>query len=191
MADSPVTTKPTTTEEFEAFLALPENQDRRFELVHGEIVEKMPNEYHNLISGNLYFLMRLFLQNKDLGQVSYETRYRADPEDRENDRIPDVSFTTQARLMPVVTQGAVPQIPDLCIEVQSPDDYPKQMRDKAAYYLANGAQQVWIIYTKKPLIEVMYPNGESDFYYPGDTLRGGDLLPGFEVALEAIFKVRA
>jgi hypothetical protein len=37
------------------------------------------------------------------------------------------------------------------------------MREKAAYYLANGAQQVWLIFTKKPLIEVMYPNGESDF----------------------------
>ncbi len=190
MTDSPVTTKPITIDEFEAFLALPENQDRRFELIHGEIVEQMPNEYHNLISGNLYFLLRLFLQNHDLGQVTYETRYRANPDDSENDRIPDISFTTRARLMPVVTQGAVPQIPDLCIEIQSPNDYPKQMRDKAYYYLKNGAQQVWLIYTRKPLIEVMYPDGQSDFYYPGDTLTGGDLLPGFEVALETIFKVR-
>ncbi|MCL4246959.1 MAG: Uma2 family endonuclease [Anaerolineae bacterium] len=190
MTDSPVTTKPITIDEFEAFLALPENQDRRFELIHGEIVEQMPNEYHNLISGNLYFLLRLFLQNHDLGQVTYETRYRANPDDSENDRIPDISFTTRARLMPVVTQGAVPQIPDLCIEIQSPNDYPKQMRDKAYYYLKNGAQQVWLIYTRKSLIEGMYPDGQSDFYYPGDTLTGGDLLPGFEVALETIFKVR-
>lgn len=190
MADSPAQTKPITMVEFEEFLALPEHQDRRFELVHGEIVEKMPSEYHNLISGNLYFFLRLFLQSKDIGQVSYETRYRANPDDTENDRIPDISFTTRARLMPVVTQGAVPQIPDLCIEIQSPNDYPKQMRDKAAYYLENGAQQVWLIFTRKPLIEVMYPDGQSDFYYPGDTLPGGDLLPGFEVALEEIFKVR-
>ncbi|MCC6613714.1 MAG: Uma2 family endonuclease [Anaerolineae bacterium] len=191
MTDSPVKTPSVTSEEFEAFLALPENQDRRFELVHGEIVEKpMPGYLHQLISKILFLLLHNYADAHDLGEVLYEVRYRAHPEDTENDRIPDLTFTTKARV-PAITSGVVMQIPDLCIEVLSPDDYPKQMRDNSAYYyLENGAKQVWVIYTKKPLIEVMYPDGQSDFYYPGDTLHGGDLLPGFEVALEEIFKVR-
>ncbi|MCA9906613.1 MAG: Uma2 family endonuclease [Anaerolineae bacterium] len=190
MTDSPVTTKPITIDEFEAFLALPENQDRRFELIHGEIVEKkMPGYLHQLISKLLFLLLHNFAEAHDLGEVMYEVRYRANPDDIENDRIPDISFTVKARI-PAVTAGAVMQIPDLCVEIQSPNDYPKQMRDKANYYLENGARQVWLIYTRKPLIEVMYPDGQSDFYYPGDTLTGGDLLSGFEVALETIFKVR-
>lgn len=190
MTDAPVMTKRYTVEEFEAYIALPEHADRRFELIDGEVVEKMPTELHSLLGGNLYFAFRLFLRTNELGQITYETRHRASKDDIHNDRIPDLSFTRKERLLPVVERGAVPQIPDLCIEIQSPDDYPKHMREKAAYYLANGAQQVWLIFTKKPLIEVMYPNGESDFYYPGDTLVGGALLPGFAIEFAQIYAVR-
>ncbi len=64
------------------------------------------------------------------------------------------------------------------------------MRTKAAYYLANGAQQVWLLFTQKPLIEVMHADGRSDFYLPGETLIGGDLLPGFTIAVDDIYHVR-
>lgn len=47
-----------TTAAFEQFIALPENADRRFELIAGEIVEKMPAQFHaaivQLISGYLF-----------------------------------------------------------------------------------------------------------------------------------------
>ena len=42
-----------TVEEFEAFIAKAENVDRLFELIDGEIIEKMPTEEHNLIIGNI------------------------------------------------------------------------------------------------------------------------------------------
>ena len=191
MTYTPALTHPITLEAFEAFIALPENQDRRFELIDGEIVEIMPNEYHNLLGGNLFFELRLFLRDHNLGEVTYETRVRASAEDTLNDRIPDISFTVTARLLPVVRQGAVPQIPDLCIEIQSPGDSPSEMRTKAAYYLANGAQQVWLLFTQKPLIEVIHAGGQTDFYLPGDTLTGGNLLPGFAIAVDDIYRVRS
>ena len=43
-----------TVVEFEQFLALPENRDHSFELIHGEIVEKVPTEEHGLIAGNIH-----------------------------------------------------------------------------------------------------------------------------------------
>jgi Uma2 family endonuclease len=190
VSDLTIPVLPIDSEAFEAHLALPQNSERRFELIHGVIVEKMPSLFHNLIAGILFVALWVFNRDHELGEVVYETRFRANPDDRENDRLPDISFTRKARLLPVPKRGAVPQIPDLCIEIQSPDDYPKMMRDKAAYYLGNGAQQVWLIFTKKPLIEVMYPDGQSEFFYPGDILTGGDLLPGFAIAVDEIFKVR-
>lgn len=42
-----------TVEEFEAFIAEAENVDRLFELIDGEIFEKMPTEEHSLIIGNI------------------------------------------------------------------------------------------------------------------------------------------
>ncbi len=82
----------------------------------------------------------------------------------------------------------MPQMPDLCVEVQSPDDTPKAMRDKAAYYLANGTRLMWLVYPQKRLVEALYPDGESDIFAEGETASGGDLLPGFGLAVHAIFE---
>jgi Uma2 family endonuclease len=176
-----------TAEAFEQFLMQPENADRRFELINGEIVEKMPTELHNIVSIILVVAFRLFVKQHRLGRVTYETRVRANPKDIHNDRIPDISFTRKERLLPITREGAVPQIPDLCVEVQSPDNYPKQMRTKAAWYLANGAQQVWILYTKKQLVEVQFADGNFDILTIGDELTGGDLLPGFSIPVAELF----
>lgn len=174
-----------TVDEYEDFLALAQN-DERYELIHGEIVAKVTTERHGIVSGNVYAALREFLKSWGLGRVVFEVRFRM-PDDPHNTRIPDVSFTRTERLMPVVERGAVPQIPDLCIEVQSPDDTPREMRDKAAYYLANGAQLVWLIYTKKRQIEVMYPDGEFDLIREPELLTGGDLLPGFKMTFAEVF----
>jgi Uma2 family endonuclease len=175
-----------TVEEYEAFLALPENHDRLFELIDGEIVEKMPTEEHGVVTANLIYLLMIFTRRNGSGRVTTETRYRA-KEDTRNDRLPDIAFTRAERLQPLVTRDAAFTMPDLCIEVQSPDDTPKKMRDKAAYYLANGAQQVWLVYPKKQMVEVLYPNGEFDIYTIDATLPGGDLLPDFALPVRDIF----
>jgi Uma2 family endonuclease len=176
-----------TVEEFEQFIAQPDNADRLFELVEGEIVEKVPTELHSLIAGNIYAALREYVKAHGLGRVVFEVRYRL-PDDPHNARIPDVSFTRTERLLPVVEQGAVPQMPDLCVEVQSPDDTPKAMRDKAAYYLANGTRLVWLVYPKKRLVEALYPDGEFDIFSNGETVSGGELLPGFGLAVHAVFE---
>jgi Uma2 family endonuclease len=188
IATPPVTTERMKLAEFEAYCALPENSDRRLELVNGEIVETMPTLRHNLFSRNLFRALDNHVEANDLGEVVYETSYRA-AEDDENYRIPDISFTLKARLLPVPERGAVEQMPDICIEIQSPDEDPKKMRAKAAYYLANGAQEVWLFFTKRPRLEVMFPDGDSEFYTLNDTLTS-PLLPGFSIALADIFKIR-
>ncbi len=177
-----------TVDEFEAFIALPQHRERVFEHVDGEIVEKVPTERHSLIAGNLYTATREFVKPRRLGRVTFEVRYRV-PGDQHNARIPDVAFTRSDRLLPVVDESAVPLIPDLCVEVQSPGDSPKQMRDKAAYYLATGAQLVWLVYPTKRMIEAQYPDGEFDIYVEGDTLSGRDVLPGFSLPLTDVFEV--
>lgn len=175
-----------TVEEFEEFITLPENDERLLELIDGEIVEKAFAERQSVIAGNFYSALWNFAEPRKLGRVVFEVRYRV-PDDQHNSRIPDVSFTSAARLLPIVEEGAVPLIPDLCIEVQSPGDTPKQMRDKAAYYLANGARLVWLAYSKKRMVEALYPNGEFDIFHEGETLTGGDVLPGFSLAVSDLF----
>src|SRR5689334_20272676 len=115
-----------TVDQFEAYIARPENAERLFELIDGEIVEKVPTEEHSLIVGNIYTDVRTFAEPRDLGRAAFEVRRRM-PNDPHNARLPDVEFTTKARLLPVVAKGAVPQMPDLAVEVKSPDDNLSKM----------------------------------------------------------------
>jgi Uma2 family endonuclease len=178
-----------TIDSFEQFLRQPERANRRYELIHGEIVEKMAGYLHQTISKILFLALQFFVEPRNLGEVLYETRHRIG-DDPYNDRLPDVSFTAAARVPATISEGAVELIPDLCIEIQSPDDYPREMREKAAYYLENGAQQVWLVFTKRRWVEVMYPDGTSDAFHIGDMLTGGDLLPGFSIEIAKIFAGR-
>jgi Uma2 family endonuclease len=172
-------TKSYTIEEFDKFIALLENADRRFELIDGEIIEKIPTEEHGVLSVLMAARILMFDEQHQLGgRVGVEARYRT-PEDRRNSRMPDVSFTSTARLLPITRKGAIPQMPDLAIEVKSPDDSVMLLRLKAAYYLANGTRMVWLIFPEQRLVEVYRPDM--------DVLEGGDVLPGFTLALQHIF----
>jgi Uma2 family endonuclease len=120
MPESPTLTRTMDAEAFEVFLARPENADCRFELINGEIVEKMPTLEHGVIVSNALGHIWNRVRATGVGRVAVEVRYRM-PGDNQNSRLPDVVYYMDATL-PVVKRGPVPHMPDLIIEVQSPDD---------------------------------------------------------------------
>lgn len=173
-----------TVDEFEAFLALPENQERLFELINGEIVEKVPTEEHGIIVLRIGSKLLIFVDLHKLGRVAVEVRHRI-PTDDHNARLPDISFRRDTST-PVVKQGSVPVMPDLAVEVKSPDDGYRELREKADYYLANGSRMVWLVYPEKQLVEV-HTLDEVDILTVNDTIDGGDVLPGFVLPVRDIF----
>jgi Uma2 family endonuclease len=173
-----------TVDEFEEYLRQPENVDRLIELVNGEMVEKMPTEQHGYIAGIFVTNLNIFVIPRKLGIVSVEARHRM-PKDSYNARMPDVSFSGGRRSL--VKDGAVPRMPDLAIEIQSPDDTVKAMREKAAYYLANGTRLVWLVFPRRRYMEVYRPDEEMEILFGSDVLDGGDVLPGFTLAVAEIF----
>src|SRR4029450_1546931 len=105
-----------TVVEFEQFLALPEKRDRFFELIHGEIVEKVPTEEHGLIVGNLCGFLWQYTRQSGLGRAVVEVRVRM-PEDDYTSRQPDLAFFADTT-RPVVKRGPVLRMADLGIEVK-------------------------------------------------------------------------
>lgn len=176
-----------TVDEFEEYVARSENADRRFELIDGEIVEKVPTEEHSLIAGNLYAALRAFVKPNGLGRVAFEVRHKQ-PGDFHNARLPDVEFTRKERVQPVVSTGSVAHMPDLAVEVKSPTDSYIDLRKKALYYLENGTQLVWLVYPAKQQIEI-WTGDTSKTIGLEDTLDGGDLLPGFLLPVREIFDI--
>ncbi len=181
---SPSPTHAYNVAEFEQLLAQAEHADRLLELINGKIIEKMPTEEHGVTAGNIIFALRSYVQIHKSGRVGVEVRHQM-PDDQWNSLLPDISYSTVRRTM--ITQGSVPTMPDLAVEVQSPSDSIKAMREKAAYYLAHGAKLVWLIYPRKQLVEVYYANGEIDIFHAGEMLSGEDVLPGFTLPVAEIF----
>ena len=173
-----------TVADFDAFLAQPENQDRRFELINGEIVEKLPTEQHGYIAGLIVTAINNFTLPRRLGLAAVEARHR-NRNDQYNDRIPDVSFTKERRQL--VAQGSVTRFPDLVVEIRSPDDSVQGMRDKAADYIKHGVSIVWLIHPRLRFVEVYRPNRDIEILGTMDQLRGDEVLPGFTVPVSYVF----
>jgi Uma2 family endonuclease len=177
-----------TVTEFEKFLALPENRDRYFELIHGEMIEKVPTEEHGLIAGNIYGFLWQYTRQSGIGRAVIEVRVCI-PEDEYNSRQPDLAFFADTT-RPIVKRGPVHQMPDLVIEMKSPDDTYTSMRERAQYYLVHGAKLVWLIYPAKRLVEVYRPDADSDLLTGDDTVNGGDVLPNFVLSVHEIFDLK-
>ena len=178
-----------TVDEFEAFItALSADDARYFELIDGEIVGKaMPTQEHGIISVNVSGFIWNHNRQRKSGRIGSEVRHRV-PGDQHNARQPDLAYYIDA-ITPVVKKGAVPRMPDLAIEIKSPDDTYTELRRKAEYYLANGARLVWLIYPEKRLVEVYQPDVDLQILTEHDTLDGGDVLPGFSLLVSDIFEV--
>lgn len=172
-----------TVEEFEHIAAAPENAERLLELIDGEIVEKVPTEEHGLIAMNIGAALHAYAVQHKTGRVVMEVRHHV-PGDEHNTLIPDISY--RAGQTPLVKKGSVPQMPDLAVEIKSPDQALKHRNAKARYYLVHGTQIVWLVLPEQQLIEV-YTAEDEFILNETNSLSGGDLLPNFALPIDAVF----
>lgn len=171
--------------EFDAFLALPENADRRFELILGEIVEVPSNPLSSEIAGEFAFYIRLFMRENGIaGHVTGEAGgYRVMGERY----APDVAFISAEKqaVLPYEDQyNPIP--PDLVVEIISPSDNLRKLRVKLSNYLAAGVT-VWLCDPVEPQVEVHHPSKPVEIIGIDGEIDGGDVLPGFKLKLSEIF----
>ncbi len=171
-----------STQDYERIAA--QHPDRRFELIHGEVVEKMPTQLHAYIVHVISGLLFIYLRAQPIGYALVEARFRV-PDDDTNHRIPDLAYISRDK-GPLRSQGAAPYMPDLAVEVQSPDQSDAFMVDKARYYLANGTRMVWLIYPDRRLAEVLTADTRHLLTEAG-VIDGADLLPGFTLSVRELF----
>ncbi|PJF30915.1 MAG: hypothetical protein CUN51_05365, partial [Candidatus Thermofonsia Clade 1 bacterium] len=89
---------------FEALLALPENAERRFELIDGEILEiSLTSELSGVINARLSARLQLFIEENKLGLLtSPENRFQLSPT---NVLAPDAAFIATGRLKGLRRRG--------------------------------------------------------------------------------------
>ena len=173
-----------TLEEFEAFTQLPENADRIFELIDGEIVEKMPS---NPLSSHLALRIGRFIDTHlDTDDIGYVTTEAGGYKIFGYIYVPDVAFILKSRLPELPYIGFAPIPPDLAVEVVSPTDDKDELLLKVANYLAAGVV-VWVVYPPETEVKVFIPGQPVQTVGIDGTLDGGDVLPGFKLPVKKIF----
>jgi Uma2 family endonuclease len=105
------------------------------------------------------------------------------------DRSPDAAWVKQERwqaLTPEQRQKFPPLCPDFVVELRSPSDSLKTIREKMQEYLDNGAQLGWLIDPEMNQVEVYRPNRTVEVLRSPKTLAGEEVLPGFVLDVEAV-----
>ena len=169
----------------------PEYADCRFELIEGEMVDMpQPNELHAYLADEIYFAIRLYLMEHNLGRVVRESGHYM-LADEATLLAPDVGFRRIDTAAHPPASRWEAQMPDLAVESKSPNDTFAHMRRKAELYLRRGTQIVWLVYPERRGVEVctLDKTGEiaREFITEDGSLSGGDALPGFVLELRRLF----
>jgi Uma2 family endonuclease len=159
----------------------------RCELVRGRLVMMNPTGYdHGRVAGRLAVAIGNHVQAFGLGTFcAAETGFLLS-RNPDTVRAPDAAVVRAGR-EPATGAGFFPGPPDLAVEVLSPDDRPGDVREKTAEWLDGGARSVWIVDPRKRTVTVHEPGREPLPLGEADTLRGGDVLPGFELPVRELF----
>jgi Uma2 family endonuclease len=164
-----MSTVPGTRMTRQEYLALPE-EPPYLEYRNGEVVAKaMPGPDHSALVTNLLTYLRTFTRERDDVWVDTELRHYNEAEDRYF--LPDVLVTRRSRrpdrwIRPVLV------MPDIAVEVVSPDDSLGDVLEKTGFHLRNGVEVVWIVDQESEQVSV-FRRGEHPL-----TLSEGDVLTG-------------
>lgn len=160
----------------------------RCELIRGELHMMSPSgAQHGLVAGVMFRAIANHVDAQKLGKAfAAETGFTLS-KDPDTVRAPDVAFVRVGRRA-APARGFYPEAPDLAVEVLSPDDRPGYVREKVAEWLEAGTRAVWVVDPRKRTVAVHAPRRKSRLLGEQDTLRGGTVLPGFEMPVAAIFE---
>ena len=176
--------EPISLERFRAFTALSENQERLFELIEGEIVEKMGSFTPSYLAAWIITFINMYLMAHPIGYVTGADGAYLLSDDHA--LMPDVGFISRARLSQK-PEREVHGAPDLAVEVRSPNDSKRELRRKAELYMRFGTKMVWLIFPETQQVEVYLRDQDVRELGIDDTLDGGDVLPGLQIPVKAIF----
>lgn len=170
----------------EEYAALPD-RGHRHALVAGYVVaEPFPVARHDRIRGRIERLLYAFVTRHALGEVFADVGYLL-AERPDTVRGPDVSFVSKTRLEGFDDRRFFRGAPDLAVEILSPSNRPAEIHAKVADYLAAGARLCWVVDSDRQRVTVYRKLLFPSHFSADDVLDGEDVLPGFSIAVAALF----
>jgi Uma2 family endonuclease len=165
-----------------------------YEIVNGQRVDIPPmSAYATWLAARLHMRLGLYAEDKGLGTSVPEMLFVLDAEHNLRRR-PDVAFVSTARwpldrALPETGDWEV--VPDLAVEVISPNDVFKDVLAKVREYFHYGAQVVWVIAPEERQVYVYDSPTHVHVLAGQDELTGGEVVPGFRMPLGQLFQPAA
>lgn len=174
----------------EELMQLPDD-DLRHELINGELITMpLPGLPHGRIEARLGAPLAQFVWDHDLGEVYFgDGGFQLT---RNPDTVvgPDISFISKERLERAGdVEGYWEGPPDLAVEIFSPGYRPGKISTRISRLFSFGTKQVWIVDLNHSTVAVYRSESDVKTFSGSDYLEAQDLLPGFRISLERIFKV--
>ena len=170
-------------------LAIHAREKRLCELVDGILVEKTMGYEESLLAVELIRFLANFVAERKLGLVTGEGGMVKLAKGLV--RIPDVAFVSYDRLPGgKPPRRPIPRLaPNLAVEVLSKSNTVQEMHRKLVDYFDAGVELVWFLDSRARTVEIFTAPALSTVLKVGQTLTGGNVVPGFKLKLRELFAV--
>jgi Uma2 family endonuclease len=123
-----------------------------------------------------------------LAEALFSIPTKGDPDKQ---RRPDVAYFSKARWpleKKVPDTDPWPVVPNLAVEVISPNDRIVEVTTKIADYFEAGVELVWVVHPRNEMVEVYTAPLQAKKLGKTETLTAESLLPGFQLPLVQLFR---
>jgi Uma2 family endonuclease len=152
-------------------------------------VEKRVSKDSSRVEGLILARIAAFLVEHPIAEVYPSSLgYVCFPDDAERMRKPDVSVVTAKRLKSIAGDvGYTPIVPDLAVEVVSPNDVAYEIEERVEEYLRAAFPLVWVAYPHSRTITVHPLDGRPAILTQDDEITAEAALPGFRCKVRDYF----
>ena len=167
-------------------LAIPDNGMRR-ELIQGELIEMPPaGDDHGFVGSQSSWQIGSFVRQHRLGRDRMaETGFQLAPD---TVLAPDYAFISYERMASrPESRGYAQVIPDLVVEVVSPNDRQSLVDRKIQLWLGAGVRLALVVYPISQEIHAHHDDNTVQRFGINDTLTCEPVLPGFACPVADIF----
>ena len=164
-------------------------KDAHCELIRGEIIERpfLGGESGSRIN-LLSFPLSIYIEDRELGVCFASGTGFLIARNPDTVFAPDWAFIAKDRLPQPIPKGYISVIPDIVLETRSPSDTRREVALKVEQWLHVGVKIVWELNPATCLLTVHRSGVEPRILGREDTLTGEELLPGFTLPLQRVFR---
>jgi Uma2 family endonuclease len=177
-----------TAEEFYEFVNRPENRDRVFDLVRGEVVEMTkPGKFHGFVCGNIAAILWMFARDRKKGYVCTNDTGTLVERDPDTVRGPDILFFEDAESPSEIDRKFGETPPLLAIEVLSPNDTHGKLMRRVREQLDFGTPLVWVVDPEAENVTVYRRGKEVQVVESDGEITGDDAIPDLRCRVSEFF----